>query len=363
MKRTQFIYALAGLGVATGLVSAWLLNEKGEAQAPLFAPVSNPYTNGIYANGIIESLQNQGSDIALDPEVSARVNRILVREGEQVRAGQPLIMLDDTVQRATTDQLAAQAEAARSALAALRAQPRPETLAVAAAQADNAAAALKSASDARDKVDRSFKIDPGSISRDSLDAARNARAIAATALEVARRNYALVHAGAWHFDIENQQRQYEAAASAHDAASALLDKYVMRAPSDGIVLALTATQGSYVSPQGAYDARTQAMLPVATIGTPQNRLAVRAYVDEILLPKLPAADHLRAVMTVRGSTRRIPLSFMRIQPYVSPKISLSDQRQERVDIRVLPVIFSFERPKDMTIFPGQLVDIYIGTVR
>ena len=104
----------------------------------------------------------------------------------------------------------------------------------------------------------------------------------------------------------------------------------------------------------------QAVLPVATIGTPQGRMQVRAYVDEILVPRLPAPGQIAAVMTVHGSSRRIPLRFERIQPYVSPKIELSDQRQERVDVRVLPVVFSFAKPAGISIYPGQQVDIYIG---
>ena len=49
-----------------------------------------------------------------------------------------------------------------------------------------------------------------------------------------------------------------------------------------------------------------------------------------------------------------------MQPIVSPKIELSDQRLERVDVRVLPIIFRLEKPKDLNLYPGQLVDIYIG---
>jgi len=51
---------------------------------------------------------------------------------------------------------------------------------------------------------------------------------------------------------------------------------------------------------------------------------------------------------------------VRVQPFVSPKIELSDQRQERVDVRVLPIIFSFAKPKDLSLYPGELVDVYIG---
>ena len=308
MIRIKPVYALAAAGVVLAGVSAWLLNEQGTPQPPLFTPASNPYATGIYANGMVESLQNQGSDIALNPQVSGAITQIWVHEGEPVHKGQPLLRLDDEVQRATTAQLAA--------------------------QVDNAQAVLKNAHDNRTKVEHAFQIDPRAVSRDQLDTARDAEAIAATALK--------------------------AATKARDTGRVLLGKYVLRAPVEGVVLALTATQGSYASPQGAYDSRTQAMLPVAIIGTPQARLQVRAYVDEILVPRLPTADRLVAEMSVRGSTRRIPLHFERLQPYVSPKIELSDQREERVDVRVLPVVFSFAPPAGMAIDPGQLVDIYIG---
>lgn len=360
MIRIRPVYAAAFAGLVLALGSAWLLSEHGSAQPPLFAPVANPYANGIYANGMIESLQAQGIDVALNPEVSAQVVKVLVHEGEVVRAGQPIIQLDDSIQRATVHQLAATAQVAAGQLGELRAQPRPETLAVAKAQAENAAATLKNAADAHAKQERAYALDPRSVSRDTLDTARNTEAIAATALKVAERNYQLTRAGAWHFDIENQQHQAQAAAAARDAASALLDKYTLRAPGDGVILALTATLGSYASPAGVYDPRTQATLPLVTFGTPQSRLQVRAYVDEILVARLPAASQMQAVMTLRGSSTRIPLHFERVQPYVSPKIDLSNQRQERVDQRVLPVVFSFAVPRGARIYPGQMADIYIN---
>jgi HlyD family secretion protein len=69
---------------------------------------------------------------------------------------------------------------------------------------------------------------------------------------------------------------------------------------------------------------------------------------------------MKAEMSIRGSTVKLPLEFVRVQPFVSPKIELSDQRQERVDVRVLPVIFKIEKPANASIYPGELVDVYIG---
>jgi HlyD family secretion protein len=95
-------------------------------------------------------------------------------------------------------------------------------------------------------------------------------------------------------------------------------------------------------------------------GGSQNQLAVRCYIDEILVPKLPAADRMQAKMFIRGTNTSIPLEFVRVQPYISPKIQLSNQRTERVDVRVLPIIFRFEKSADINVYPGQLIDVYVG---
>ena len=107
------------------------------------------------------------------------------------------------------------------------------------------------------------------------------------------------------------------------------------------------------------DAYTQGLSPLIVMGAPDDQLQVRVYIDEILIHRMADPANMRAQMFIRGTERQIPLSFARIQPYVTPKIQLSDQRQERVDLRVLPVIFRFEKPADMPIYPGQLVDVYV----
>jgi HlyD family secretion protein len=70
-------------------------------------------------------------------------------------------------------------------------------------------------------------------------------------------------------------------------------------------------------------------------------------------------EQSKAQMQVRGTTTRIPLEFERIQPYTIPKTQLSNQRTERVDVRVLPVLFRFKPPRDLNIYPGMLVDVYV----
>ena len=182
-----------------------------------------------------------------------------------------------------------------------------------------------------------------------------------TNLDVASKQLTLAHAGAWTFDIESQQKQYAASVQAEQASSALLEKYTLRAPVDGVVLVVSASVGSYVSQQGSYNSYTQGMEPLIVMSSKQDELGVRCYIDEILVSRVPPPDRIKAQMSIRGSDTKIPLEFVRVQPYVSPKISLSDQRTERVDLRVLPVIFKFSKPAGVNLYPGQLVDVYIGT--
>jgi HlyD family secretion protein len=358
--RSKPIFIVSGIGLALALVSAFISSEQPAPQTPVFNPAANPYAKGIYANGIIESDQAQGQNINIYPEVSGPVTEVVVGEGARVHKGDRLLMIDDSVQRATAEQQRSQAQAAEAILQELKAEPRPETLSVVKAQVENATASLKNAQDQLAKQEQSYAIDPKSISRDALDNARNAEKIADTNLSVVKSQYALTRAGAWVYDIQNQEKQYIALSNAYAAATALLAKYTIRAPTDGVVRSVEAAVGSYVSSQGAYDSYTQGFAPLIVMGTPDDHLQVRAYIDEILIHRLADPAKLNAQMFIRGTDTHVALTFTRIQPYVSPKIELSDERQERVDLRVLPVIFRFASPKSLNLYPGQLVDVYVS---
>jgi HlyD family secretion protein len=194
------------------------------------------------------------------------------------------------------------------------------------ANTELAAANLKVAHDQYDKRLASYDADPKSVSKDVLDTAEDAVIQAAAALK---------------------------------AANALLQYYSVKAPIDGVVLAVNATIGGYVSSQGDYDTYTELFDPLVIMSGPQDYMDVRCYVDEILVSRLPSHWHIQAQMQITGTDIKVPLEFVRVQPYISPKIELSNEKQEQVDLRVLPVIFRFEK-KDAPVYPGQMVDVFIG---
>ena len=358
--KSKAVFIFSSLGILGGIAAAILFGITKPPLPPAFNPAASPYPSAIYAEGIIESAQTSGENINVYPEVAGTVKEILVSEGQQVKAGEPLLQIDDSIQRATAEQQGSQAEAAAALLRELRAQPRKENLEVADAQVAAAEAALKTAQDTLQKDQAAYEIDPRSVSKDALDSALNAAAVAKANLIVAKKQDDLTKAGAWIYDVQNQERQQHALAKAAAASRALLGKYTLRASRNGVVLSINTMVGSYVSPQGGYDAYTQGADPVIVLGSLSSSLHVRCYVDEILVPRLPSGCKMKAQMSVRGSDVKIPLEFVRVQPYVSPKIELSDQRQERVDVRVLPVIFKIARSSDTNLYPGELVDVYIS---
>ena len=194
------------------------------------------------------------------------------------------------------------------------------------ANTELAAANLKLARDQYDKDRAAYDLDAKSVSKDVLDTAE---------------------------DTVNQ------AAAALKAADALLQYYSVRAPVDGVVLAVNAAVGGYVSSQGNYDTYTELFDPLVIMSGPQDYLDVRCFVDEILVSRLPSKWHIQAQMQITGTDIKVPLEFVRVQPYISPKIELSNQKQEQVDLRVLPVIFRFQK-QDAPVYPGQMVDVFIG---
>lgn len=352
---------LACVGLLAGVIGAYVYGLHAAPQPPAFNPAANPYPKGVYAEGIVESYQDNGSNINIYPNVSGTIVDIPVHEGQWVRKGTVLMRFDDSVQRATTEQLRAQAEAAHAMLEELRAEPRPEVFEVSKAQVAYAGAQLKNAQDELAKQEASYRLDPKSVSSYVLDDAINAVKVAAANLKYITRQYELTKAGAWIYDIQNQEKTYEADEKAYLSASSLLAWYTLTAPADGRVLAIQAAVGSYVTAnQGTYDTYTQGFDPVVVMGPSEDYISVRCYIDEILIHRLKPGPQMQARMFIRGTNIGVPLEYVRVQPYVSPKIELSDERLERVDVRVLPVIFRFKRSKDLPVYPGLLVDVYVA---
>ena len=89
-----------------------------------------------------------------------------------------------------------------------------------------------------------------------------------------------------------------------------------------------------------------------------DRLQVRADVDEQNATRIRPGQKGHASLKGDPSVT-FPLDFIRVEPFVIPKVSLTGAGTERVDTRVLQVIFSLTRPESPPLYVGQQVDVFI----
>jgi RND family efflux transporter MFP subunit len=128
-----------------------------------------------------------------------------------------------------------------------------------------------------------------------------------------------------------------------------LERLTVRAPVDGQVMQLKIHLGEF--------AQTGVLTqPLILLGSVEP-LNVRTDVDENdawrVRDGAPAFGYLRGNKEVKTL-----LKFVRFEPYVIPKVSLTGGATERVDTRVLQVVYSVQS-SDLPIKPGQQMDVYI----
>jgi RND family efflux transporter MFP subunit len=129
-----------------------------------------------------------------------------------------------------------------------------------------------------------------------------------------------------------------------------VERRIIRAPIDGKVLQVKVRVGEFAPAQVA-------ATPLMLLGKVEPVLHVRVDVDENDAWRVK--DSAQGVAFLRGNTElSVPIQFVRFEPYVLPKRSLTGGSSERVDTRVLQVVYSFS-PKELPVFVGQLMDVFI----
>jgi multidrug efflux pump subunit AcrA (membrane-fusion protein) len=132
------------------------------------------------------------------------------------------------------------------------------------------------------------------------------------------------------------------------AANTDLDILTVRTPRDGEVLQVNIREGEY--------ANVNPNEPLLILGA-VDTLQIRADVDEQNAWQVRTNEP--AVAFLKGDTKNaLPIRFVRIEPYVVPKRSLTGDSAERVDTRVLQIIFELDRPV-VPLYVGQQVDVFI----
>lgn len=277
---------------------------------PLQNPMIAPFPDYIAGAGIVEP---NTEVIGLSPNIAGIVANVHVAEGDVVKKGQLLLTLDKRQILANKQVNEAQ---------------------VLKAQADliHDQAALK---DAQQKLDRLKNI---------IDQ----RAIVLQDLETAQLNVAQAQAKAL-----SAEKLLLSAHAQLDSIKTTLDLYEVRAPKNGTVMEVNVRTGEYAN--FAHPNQT----PAIRFGN-LNPLHVRVDIDERDVWRFK--KNTPAIANLQGNPEmKTNLKFVRMRPYVIPKKNLTNDTTERVDTRVMQVIYSFNSEK-LPVQPGQLMDVYIRSL-
>lgn len=344
MIRKYLLPILAVLGVLFSVFVVVKGNKPMPSAPPASDPSLAPFPAYVAGTGIIEASTN---NISIATELPGVIKKFDVKVGDHVKAGAPLFELDDRNLQATLAVQKAALKQSQDKLDRLASEPRPEEIPPAEALASEAQATFE---DAQNQLHLAQSLsDPRALSREELTHRQQAFLAAQWRLKNAQATLSLLRAGAWKPDVEIAKGDVEYARAQVQATQTELDRLTVRAPVDGQVLQINSRVGEF--------AQTGPLAtPIMLFGN-VDTLYVRVEVDENEAWRV--RDGAPAVAFVRGNREfSTPLKFVRIEPYVVPKKSLTGDSSERVDTRVLEVIYSFERGS-MPVYVGQQMDIYI----
>ena len=328
----------------------WKTRPVEHAVPPPAAPPRSPWRRTLACAGIVEA---QTENIAIGAPVAGVVTEVLVRVGDRVAPGDPLFRLDDRDLRGALAVRRAAVAQAKAELLRLDAEPRRETLPPLQAAVKESRAAYDAASDGLRRAEELFaqKV----ITEQDVITKRDEAAYTGAAVEKAEAELALHEAGAWAYDRDVSRASLARAEADLESMSIDIDRLTIRSQVAAEVLQVNVRPGEFVgTPPG---------LGLVVIGN-VDRLHVRVDVDEFEIGRFDRTAP--AVATPRGSPTQVhTLHFVRVEPFVVPKKSLTGDNSERVDTRVLQVIYECYPAPDgaaddaRRLFVGQQVDVSI----
>lgn len=314
-RNLSFARQILPIAALIGVVFAAYLIVFGLPDRSLAEPAEQPpKATGALANsprvagaGIVEPASEV---IDIGSALSGLVTDVRVQPGDRVGKGEVLFTVDARAARAQLAQTDAAISEARAAINEARAAQ--ET--------------------ARQQLDLYRQLsDPAAVSRAEVIRAEGEEAAATSRLGLARARLA-------------------AAQAAAGAARTEIERLVVRAPIAGEIIAVNIRPGEFVATQGGGNNQ-----PFIQMGQ-TNPLHVRVDIDENEVGRVALGEP--AVISPRGAAElHVTATFVRAEPQVVPKRSLTNSAAERVDVRVLQLIYAL--PASDAFRVGQQIDAFI----
>jgi HlyD family secretion protein len=307
------------------------------------------YIGGV---GIVEPASEA---ISIGSNVAGIVTEVLVRAGDQVKKGQRLFVIDDRTAQASVSVSRANLLAQQAKLRELQGQIAPTR-----ARVDSTRASLEQAKavaiNSNQELARAQKIAGNGLSLEELELRKlnavlsEARVLEAEArLREAQGNLDLLAGANNAPSMLVQQAAVEQAAANVAKVENDLTLQTVVAPRDATVLQVKVRAGEF-APAAVLPT------PLITLGV-TDPLHIRVDIDESEIPRFDSST--KAYGSVRGLPEmKVLLQYVRTEPYVIPKKTLNGSVSERVDTRVMQIIYSVS-PMVINAVTGQQVDVYI----
>jgi RND family efflux transporter MFP subunit len=305
---TRYLLPLIAVG---GLIFAVVFVHAGNQPVPATLPVADPaqapFSSYIAGAGLVEA---STENIPLGTPVAGVVTSLDHWIGDHVKTGDPLFRIDSRDLMAELKVRQASLKSAEANVAAQQANVKDADLQWAKAQQLTDLKAMS-----QEERER----------RENADMGAKAKLLQA-------------------------QSDVISAQAAIDQTQTEIERRIIRAPVDGTIMQCKIHLGEFAP-------ASQTSTPLMMLGN-TDVLHVRVDIDENDAWRL---DTARPAMAFIRGNRDIStqLKFVRVEPYVVPKQSLTGDSTERVDTRVLQAIYSFD-PKSMkNVYVGQQMDVFI----
>lgn len=337
-------FAAAMLGFAL-----YHLVMANEVKPPLEPPVGPPmvsYESSVAGVGVVEASSENIEIGAAQTGIILELYYGVDRVGATVKAGEPLLKIDDRHLQAQLRVNQANLQSAQASLSRLEQMPRQEEIPPSEARVAVANANLSKA------LDR-YKRQEGLIasratSQEDVNQSRFTVEAARFELERAESEFRLLKAGAWKPEKDVAQAAVDIAQANVEQIQTEIERCIVRAPIDGQILQVNVRKGELVSAT-----RSNGLIVIGDL----SKMHLRVDIDEEDIPRFQATAAAKAV--TRGDTRtEYALKVVRIEPMVVPKQSLTGDNTEMVDTRVMQVVYEFlDTTKPVLV--GQQLDVFV----
>jgi len=239
-------------------------------------------------------IESYGENINLAPYYDGKVENIYVKVGQQVKKGTPILKIDSVEDENELRVLSTEAEEIK------------------------------------------VNLDDAKLQLSDMQSISDSRAINGQDLKRKKANVKLLSA------------QYQNAKAKMAQLQSRIRRCVVIAPAKGEILKINIRKGEYI-----YATEAE---PAILMGN-TDKFQVRVDIDEVNASKV--YPNMQGEIVIKGNNSlKIPIKYVKTEPYITPKKNLSGSNDERVDIRVLQVIYEFNPPK-FPVYVGQQVNVFL----